>query len=414
MSSAATILHADLDAFYASVAVREDPSLAGKPVAVGGGVILAATYEARRFGVRSAMSGADARRRCPELVVVPARFELYVETSKQVMAILDRFTPLVEAISIDEAFLDVSGSVHLFGPPPQIARQIRSAVRDEVRLPISVGVASTKHLAKIASRVAKPDGLVVVEPGTEESFLRPLPVGHLWGVGPVGEERLRQYGIETIGDLADLPPATLSAWMGPHWGLHLSALARNEDPRHVTTERHAGSIGAQSAVDATDPDRRHRTLLGLAERIGTRMRRKELAGRRVTVRVRFGDMSAVTRAVTLPGPISETSAIYREASRLVDAVVGERGDGRRISLVGISVSGLEKAPDVQLELPLGGLAEDPVARAGSVENLRRHDLDAAVDRARERFGRGAVRRAALLGEDTEERSPTDRLDEDQA
>ena len=410
MTSAATILHADLDAFYASVEVRDDPTLRNKPVAVGGGVILAATYEARRFGVRSAMSGADARRRCPDLIVIPGRFDAYVEASKQVMTIFDRYTPLVEAISIDEAFLDVSGSLRLFGSPVDMARSIRAAVHDEVGLPISVGVATTKHLAKIASRVAKPNGLVVVAEGTEDRFLEPLPVGYLWGVGPVGEERLAAYGVRTIGDLAGLPAETLAAWMGPHWGHHLSALAHNRDPRHVERDRRAGTVGAQSAGDATDPDRRHRTLLGLAERIGTRLRRKGIGGRRVTVRVRFADMAAVTRASTLPGPISETDAIYRAAAGLVDGLVGERAEARRVNLVGISIGHLESTPQIQLELPLGGLDLDSVARAGSVENVRRHDLDAAVDRARERFGRTAIRRAALLGHDPEERSPTDRLD----
>ncbi|MDX1690237.1 MAG: DNA polymerase IV [Acidimicrobiia bacterium] len=409
MLDAATILHADLDAFYAAVEVRDDPTLRGRPVAVGGGVVLAATYEARRFGVGSAMPGADARRRCPALVVVPARFEAYVEASRAVMDILESFTPEVEAISIDEAFLDVAGSVRLFGPPPTIAADLRRRVRAEVGLPISVGVASTKHLAKIASRVAKPDGLVVVEPGSEEAFLRPLPVGHLWGVGPVGEQRLADRGVRTIGDLADAGADTLSAWMGPHWGRHLSALARNRDPRPVEPHRRARSVGAQSAGDATDPDRRHRTLLGLAERIGIRLRRQGIAGRRITVRVRFGDMTAVTRATTLPGPVAETHALYRVAAVLADALVAE--DDRRVSLVGISVGALERVPVIQLELPLDGLGDDPVGRAGSPENVRHHDLDTAVDRARSRFGRDAIRRAALLGHEPEERSPVDRLDD---
>ena len=412
MRSAATILHADLDAFYASVAVRDDPSLQGLPVAVGGGVILAATYEARRHGVRSAMSGTEARRRCPELRIVPARFEEYVATSKDVMEIFERFTPYVEAISIDEAFLDVAGSVGLFGSPESIGQQLRTAIRTEVGIPISVGVATTKHLAKIASRVAKPDGLIVVPPGREDDFLHPLPVTYLWGVGPVGEERLARYGIRTIGELADFRPETLASWLGDHWGPHLWHLANNHDARPVERDRSAGSVGAQSASAATDVVARHRVLLNLSERIGTRLRRKSRAGQRVTVRVRFGDMTAVTRAATLPGPIAETDAIYRQASSLVDALVAERADGREVNLVGISISMLHRAPHIQLELDLLGLEEDPVVRAGSVENVRRHDLDAAVDRARERFGRQAVRRAANLGHEPEVRSPTDHLEAD--
>jgi len=412
MAGAATILHADLDSFYAAVEVRRDPSLRGRPVAVGGGVVLAATYEAKRHGVTAGMPGGEARRRCPGLVFAPAHFDDYVATSRQVMEIFERFTPLVEPISIDEAFLQVAGTVHLFGQPESIARQIREAVRAETQLAVSVGVATTKHLAKIASRVAKPDGLVVVPPGQEEAFLHPLPVEFLWGVGPVGQERLASYGVRTIGDLASLPSRTLASWMGDHWGPHLLELSHNVDPRDVVTHRRAGSLGAQSAGDATDLEQRHRTLLALAERIGTRLRRKHLAGRRVTVRARFDDMTAVSRAHVLPGPIAETQAIYDEAARLTDALIAERGPDRRISLVGISMSMLARVPDIQLELPLEGLPEAAAVRAGSRDNLRLADLDAAVDRARARFGKDAVRRAALLGREPEVRSPTDRMDED--
>jgi DNA polymerase-4 len=412
MAGAATILHADLDSFYAAVEVRRDPSLRGRPVAVGGGVVVAATYEAKRHGVTAGMPAGEARRRCPGLVFAPAHFDEYVATSRQVMEIFERFTPLVEPISIDEAFLQVAGTVHLFGDPASIARQIREKVRTEIGLAVSVGVASTKHLAKIASRVAKPDGLVVVPAGEEEAFLHPLPVELLWGVGPVGQARLASYGIHTIGDLASLPPRTLASWMGDHWGPHLLDLSHNVDPRDVVTHHRAGSLGAQSAGDATGLDQRHRTLLGLAERVGTRLRRKQMAGRRITVRVRFGDMTAVSRARTLPGPIAETQAIYDEAARLADALIAERSEDRRITLVGISMSMLARVPDVQLELPLEGLPEEAAVRAGSRDNLRLADLDKAVDRARARFGKGAVRRAALLGHEPEVRSPTDRLDED--
>lgn len=410
MRGEATILHADLDAFYASVAVRDDPTLVGLPVAVGGGVILAATYEARRHGVRSAMSGIEARRRCPDLRIVPARFEEYVATSRRVMAVFERYTPHVESISIDEAFLDVAGSVGLFGPPATIATSLRKVIRDELGLPISVGAATTKHLAKIASRVAKPDGLVIVPAGRETDFLHPLPVTYLWGVGPVGEERLARYGISTIGQLAAFGPETLATWLGDHWGPHLWHLANNRDARPVERSLGAGSVGAQSAGGATDLETRHRTLLSLAERIGTRLRRKARAGRRITVRVRFDDMKSVTRAASLPGPIAETDAIYRQAAALADTLVAARGEGRAVTLVGISVSKLQKAPHIQLELALDGLEEDAVVRAGSTENVRRRDLDAAVDRARERFGRDAVRRAANLGFDAEIRSPTDEFE----
>ncbi len=410
MADAATILHADLDAFYASVEVRDNPRLQGLPVAVGGGVILAATYEARRFGVRSAMSGVEARRRCPNLRVVPGRFEEYVATSKRVIEIFERYTPLVEPISIDEAFLEVGGSIGLFGQPDAIARSLRSAVRDEIGLPISVGVATTKHLAKIASRVAKPDGLIVVPAGREDDFLHPLPVTYIWGVGPVGEEQLARYGIQTIGQLAELRPTTLAGWLGRHWGQHLWHLANNRDSRPVERSTGRGSVGAQSAGRATDLETRHRTLLSLADRIGTRLRRKERAGRRITVRVRFDDMSVVSRAVTLPGPIAQTTAIHHQATALADALVAERGEGKGVTLVGISVSILQRAPHIQMELSLSGLPEDAVVRAGSVENLLHHDLDDAVDRARLRFGRGAVKRAAVLGSEPEIRSPTDELE----
>lgn len=413
VSGAATILHADLDAFYAAVEVRDQPALRRLPVAVGGGVILSATYEARLLGVHAPMGIGTALRLCPSLVVVPPHFHHYVDISRAVMEVLTRFTPLVEPISIDEAFLDVKGSTHLFGEAGVIAAEIRAVVRRELDLPISVGVATTKHLAKIASRVAKPDGTLVVAPGTEEAFLHPLPVGHLWGVGPVGEGRLAQYGIHTIGDLAEVSADTLAAWMGEHWGRHLWHLAHNLDARSVEGVAAAGSVGAQSAGEATGIAERHTTLLALADRIGTRLRRKEYAGRRITVRVRFADMTAVTRSLVLPAPIAETTSLYRAAAVLTDALILDRSSGRRVNLVGISVDQLEEAPHLQLELPLGPGAgpEDPALRAGSETHSRLRSLDAAVDVARDRFGRGAVQRAAVLGRAPEERSPTDAAEE---
>jgi DNA polymerase-4 len=408
VSSAATILHADLDSFYASVEVRDDPTLKGKPVAVGGGVILAATYEAKRQGVSTPIGGVEAKRRCPGLIVVPPRFDAYVEASKAVREIFDAFTPLVEPISIDEAFLDVAGSVHLFGLPEEIGRQIRSRVQREVGLPISVGIATTKHLAKIASRVAKPDGLVVVPAGDEERFLDPLPVGMIWGVGPVGEERLARYGVSTIGELRAMPRGSVIEWFGEAWGDDLWRRSHNDDGRRVEPDRQAGSVGAQSAGDATEPDRRHTTLLALADRVGARLRRKQTAGRRVTVRVRLDDMTALTRARVLPGPIAETSAIFHCAVELVDTLIAERAPSRRITLVGLSVSHLEEAPHLQLVLPLG---EEEVTTSGSTAHLRARDLDAAMDRARERFGRPAVTRGSLLRDSPEERSPTEPMGE---
>jgi len=408
MGGAATILHADLDAFYASVEVRDNPALRGKPVAVGGGVVLAATYEARRFGVTAPIGGAEARRRCPNLIIVPARFDAYVEASRAVMAIFDDFTPRVEAISIDEAFLEVGGSVHLFGPPEAIARRIRERVRAEMGLPISIGVATTKHLAKIASRVAKPDGLVVVPAGEEERFLDPLPVGMVWGIGPVGEERLARYGIRTIGELRAMPQSSIVGWFGDVWGTHLWERARNDDSRAVERRGRAGSVGAQSAGDATDPERRHTTLLALADRIGGRMRRKQVAGRRVTIRIRLDDMSLLSRARVLSGPIAETTPLFRIAVELVDSLIAERAANRGITLVGISVSMLEEAPHLQMVLPL---EDEAVTTSGSRSHLRARELDAAVDKARERFGRPAVSRGALLRGTPEERSPTEAMGE---
>ncbi len=403
---AATILHADLDAFYASVEVRDTPSLRGRPVAVGGGVILSATYEARALDVHAPMSISTARSRCPHLVVVPPRFPEYVAISRQVMDVLTRFTPHVEAISIDEAFLDVAGTVRLFGTPAVIGAAIRTAIRAEIGLPISVGVASTKHLAKIASRVAKPDGLVEVAPGSEERFLHPLPVGHLWGVGPVGERRLAAYGVRTIGDLAAIPEGTLATWMGGHWGRHLWHLAHNHDARPVESGRRAGSVGAQSAGAHTDPTQRHTTLLSLADRVGSRLRRRARAGRRITVRVRFSDMSAVTRSLTLVAPLAETTSLYRAAAGLVDGLIEERSAGRAVNLVGLSVDLLEDAPHLQLELAFDAEG-DAALRAGSPQHRRLRSLDAAVDHARRRFGSAAVRRAAVLRGEPELRSPTE-------
>src|ERR1700731_622887 len=247
MAAMATILHADLDAFYASVEQLLDPSLRGKPIAVGGGVVLAASYEARAYGVRGGMPGRRARELCPQLVFVGGHFQDYQRLGDAAIKVINDFTPLVERISIDEAFADVAGCTHLFGPPAAIARAIRHRVRAELGLPISVGVARTKHLAKIASQVAKPDGLVVVDPDGEHEFLEPLPVGLIWGVGPVTRARLAEIGVLTIGQLAKTPEWSLERLLGPAAGEKLAVLAWNHDPREIKTHRQAGSAGAQSA-----------------------------------------------------------------------------------------------------------------------------------------------------------------------
>ena len=393
-SGAATMLHVDLDAFYASVEQLRRPELRGRPIAVGGGVVLAASYEARRFGVRSAMPLREARRRCPALIVVEGSFSDYVECSDRVFAICERFTPLVEQISIDEAFLDVSGATRLFGSPSDIAAAIRSTVRTEVGLPISAGVASTKFLAKIASRVAKPDGLVAVDPETEVAFLHALPVELMWGVGDVTAAALKELAITSIGDLAVADAAALRARMGRGVASKLQALAWNRDVRRVETHRRAGSVGAQRAFGGSERDPEvHRTILrGLADRVGGRMRRTKRAGRTVTVRVRFDDQASVTRSTTLRAPIATTEALHQVAVHLAGLAMAEASAGRGAGLLGISVSNLVKAPHVQLELPLA--MGSGATRSGSVESLDRDRLDAAIDALRDRFGKDAVRAAS--------------------
>ena len=307
----ATILHADLDAFYASVEQLLDPTLLGKPIAVGGGVVLAASYEAKAFGVRGGMSGRAARELCPHLVFVGGHFGDYQRLGDAAIAVLGDFTPLIERISIDEAFADVRGCTHLFGAPPEIAAAIRRRVKDELGLPISVGVARTKHLAKIASQVAKPDGLVVVDPALEIEFLHDLPVDLMWGVGPVTRSRLADQGIATIGQLAAASPAALERLLGQALGEKLHALAWNRDPRRIRPQHRARSAGAQSALGRQSaveavfkPALRH-----LADRVAARLRAKALAGGTVTVRVRFANMHVVTRSMTLDAPISATTML---------------------------------------------------------------------------------------------------------
>ena len=386
----ATILHADLDAFYASVEQLLDPSLRGKPIAVGGGVVLAASYEAKAFGVHGGMTGRRARELCPELIFTGGHFGDYQRLGDAAIAVLGDFTPLVERISIDEAFADVAGCTHLFGTPAQIAAEIRRRVRSDLGLPISIGVARTKHLAKIASQVAKPDGLTVVDPAKELEFLHDLPVGLMWGVGPVTRLRLADEGILTIGELARAPGRALEQLLGPAAGEKLSALAWNRDPRAILTKSRGRSAGAQAAlgrkpVDATviQP-----TLRRLADRVASRLRAKSRPGRTVTVRVRFADLRAVTRSITLDAPISATGILAEIAEELVWTALADHPEEKEISLLAISVSHLQEAPPTQLEFSMG--LADEKRRPGTRKGAARWSADRAVDAIRDRFGWEAV------------------------
>lgn len=390
MAEPASILHADLDAFYASVEQLLDPSLRGIPIAVGGGVVLAASYEAKAFGVRGGMPGRKARQLCPQLKFVSGNYKLYQKYGDQAIDVVRDFTPLIERISVDEAFADVSGSIHLLGSPTHMAQEIRRRVFEEVGLPISVGVARTKHLAKIASQVAKPDGLLVVEPETELEFLHDLPVGLMWGVGPVTKKRLAEMGVHTIGQLAETPGRSLERLLGNAVGGKLGALAWNRDPRAIETHRRAGSVGAQSALGkraATDevigPTLRH-----LADRVASRMRAKSYAGRTVTAKVRFADLRSVTRSVTLPAAISATVILAEIAEDLVKAALEDHPEEKVISLLSISVSHLEEDASLQLELPFE--LEDEERRPGTEKGAARWVLDKSVDAVRDKFGRTTV------------------------
>ena len=390
MGTAATILHADLDSFYASVEQLLDPSLIGKPIAVGGGIVLAASYEAKAFGVYTPMPGWKAKELCPDLIFVGGHFDQYQRLGDAAIKVLSDYTPLVERISIDEAFADVAGTEHLFGPPEEIARTIRRRVRDELGLPISVGVARTKHLAKIGSQVAKPDGMVVIDPAREIEFLHKLPVELMWGVGPVTKAKLAGEGIATIGQLANSSSGLLTRLLGPAAGDKLAALAWNRDQREIVTDRRAHSAGAQSALGrkpATEAVFRP-ALLHLADRIGSRLRAKLLSGRTVTARIRFADLHAVTRSVTLPAPISATTTLTEVAEELVRGALVDHPRERWLSLLAISVSHLERQPMLQLELPLG--LADEKHRPGTKRGAARWMADKAIDKVRDRFGWEAI------------------------
>jgi DNA polymerase-4 len=403
-AGAATILHADLDAFYASVEQLLDPSLRGRPIAVGGGVVLAASYEARSDGVRSGMPGWMARQLCPRLEFVGGHFAEYKRLGDEVVGVYYDFTPLVERISIDEAFLEVAGAVHLFGSPGDIAAAIRRRVRKEIGLPVSVGVARTKHLAKIASQVAKPDGLVVVDPEAERSFLDPLPVDLIWGVGPVTKDRLSSLGIRTIGQLAAAGSPILEGVLGRATGSKLASLSANIDPRQVEKPRPAKSIGAQFALGRrmiTDP--LIREILGfLADRIGGRLRSGHLAGRTVTVKVRFVHLRSVTRSVTLRSPISSTLTLTEVAIHLVASALADNTEEREITLLAVSVSNLVHEEALQLEMPLQVAGEQWGSRRfspGTASGAARWAVDRSVDSVRRKFGRSAVGYATVVFSD---------------
>jgi len=381
------ILHADLDAFYASVEQRDDPRLRGRPVIVGGGVVLAASYEAKAFGIRTAMGGAQARRLCPWAVVVPPRMSAYTEASRAVFDIFDDTTPLVEAMSIDEAFLDVGGLLRISGPPSEVAATLRRQVRERVGLAITVGVARTKFLAKVASAVGKPDGLLVVPVDAELEFLHPLPVERLWGVGPKTSLKLQDRGISTVGEVANLPEAALVAMLGRASGHHLHALARNLDPRPVRARRRRRSIGSQCALGwrPTSLESVDATLVGLVDRVARRLRAGRRIGRTVVLRLRFNDSSRVTRSHTLPEATAHTATILDAARGLLASAVPLIQAGG-ITLVGVAVANLADDRPVQLALPFG-------RGSGTA-------LDSALDDVRERFGPTAVTRTVLLGRDT--------------
>jgi DNA polymerase-4 len=386
VSMEATILHADLDAFYASVEQRDDPRLRGRPVIVGGGVVLAASYEAKAHGVRTAMGGGQARRLCPQAIVVRPRMSAYTDASRAVFAVFEDTSPLVEGLSIDEAFLDVSGMRRIAGAPVEIAVRLRQRVLERVGLPITVGVARTKFLAKVASGVAKPDGLLVVPPDRELAFLHPLPIERLWGVGAVTAEKLRGRGITTVGQVAGLNETTLVSMLGRASGRQLHALAHNRDPRRVQRGRRRRSMGAQRALGRRrrSPEELDSALLGLVDRLARRLRAARRVCRTVTLRLRFDDFSRATRSHTLAEATARTEVILAEARELLAAAM-PMIERQGITLVGVALGNLGDASAVQLALPFEGYGASA--------------LDAALDAVRDRFGTAAITRAVLLGHD---------------
>ncbi|HEY2221771.1 DNA polymerase IV [Actinomycetospora sp.] len=401
--AAATILHADLDAFYASVEQRDEPDLRGRPVIVGGGVVLAASYEAKAAGVRTAMNGRQARALCPGAVVVPPRMEAYSAASKDVFAVFRDTTPLVEGVSIDEAFLEVGGLARLVGSPKDIAARLRGRVLAEIGLPITVGVARTKFLAKVASGVAKPDGLLVVDPDREREFLHPLRVERLWGVGTVTAGRLHVMGVHTVADVADLGEPALVSLIGRAAGRHLHALATFSDPRAVTPGVRRRSIGSQRALGRgrRSPEELDTILAGIVDRLGRRLRDGDRACRTVVLRLRFDDFTRVTRSHTLRAATTQTTPIDEAARELLGAAMPSILD-RGITLIGLSLANLSGDDREQLELPLDAREEPRPALAGAGTDDSPRDpraLDRTLDAVRARFGAAAVNRATQLGRD---------------
>ena len=388
-SGSATILHADLDSFYASVEQRDDPSLRGRPVIVGGGVVLAASYEAKAYGVRTAMGGGQARALCPHAIVVPPRMSAYSKASAAVFEVFHDTSPLVEALSVDEAFLDVSGLRRVSGTPVQIGARLRERVREEVGLPITVGIARTKFLAKVASQEAKPDGLLMVPPDRELAFLHPLPVRRLWGVGAKTADKLRTHGVETVSDVAVLSETALTGLLGPAMGRQLFGLSRNIDRRRVVTGHRRRSVGAQRALgkagSAMSPEQVDAVVVNLVDRITRRMRAAGRSGRTVVLRLRFDDFGRATRSHTLARATASTDVILAAARTLVNQaapVISERG----LTLIGFAVCNIDREGAEQLELPFGNGCDT-------------HTIDSAVDLVRQRYGNAALTRGVLLGRD---------------
>lgn len=386
------ILHADLDAFYASVEVLRDPTLEGKPVIVGGtsnrGVVTSASYEARAYGVRSAMPTARARRLCPDGIFIQPDFEAYTEKSKEVRAVFDEFSPTVEPLSLDEAFLDISGAGRLWGEPEDLGSALREEVREGTGLRVSVGLAPNKFLAKLASVRAKPDGLMVVEPSEVNSFLYPLRLEHLWGVGVETAQMLTRLGLRTVGDVASIPRATLERALGPLQGGQVARLARGEDDRAVTADARRKSVGAEETFehDLTDQKSWSQAILTLADRVSSRLRADGISGRTITLKVRFSSFTTITRSQTLAHEFDGAMVIYRVALALLSRALGGAEPGRkRVRLLGISVTHLRNwPPSVQLSL------EDPPGW---------EDAEVALDSVRRRFGRQALKFGTLLEDD---------------
>ncbi|HEY7604394.1 MAG TPA: DNA polymerase IV [Gaiellaceae bacterium] len=384
MAGDATILHADADSFFASVEQRDDPRLRGRPVIVGGGVVLAASYEAKAYGVRTAMGGGQARRLCPHADVVPPRMAAYAEASRALYALFEDTTPSVEGLSIDEAFLDVRGMERLAGSPLEIAVRLRRSARERLGLPLTVGIARTKHLAKIASAVAKPDGLLLVTPGDELAFLHPLPIERIWGIGPATALRLHRLGVATAGELACVPEADLASVLGTAAARHLHALANNRDPRPVRRRPRRRSIGSQHAfgLRRASPEEIETDLVAIVDRVSRRVRAARRVGRTVVLRLRFGDYSRATRSQTFRHPTAQTRPILAAARSLL-AGAQPSIDRRGLTLIGITVTNLENDLPLQLCLPFDADNADL--------------LDAALDEIRTRYGPAAITRGLLLG-----------------